>query len=69
MMLMAYNRVRGFPAVITRTANIYGPGQGANRIIPLAFDTKRAGRRCYCMGAATPCARSSMCETLAPPPT
>lgn len=43
MMLMAYNRVRGFPAVITRTANIYGPGQGAYRIIPLAFDAMRAG--------------------------
>lgn len=45
MMLMAYNRARGFPAVITRTANIYGPGQGKNRIIPLAFDKLRAGEK------------------------
>lgn len=43
MMLMAYHRARSFPAIITRTANIYGHGQGAHRIIPLAFDTKRAG--------------------------
>ncbi len=58
MMLMAYHRAYRFPALITRTANIYGPGQGNGRIIPLAFDTLRRGeklllhgnghtRRCY----------------------
>lgn len=45
MMLMAYRRAYDFPAVITRTANIYGPGQGKNRIIPLAFETLREGKR------------------------
>lgn len=45
MMLMAYHRARGFPAIITRTANIYGIGQGENRFIPLAFNTFRAGKR------------------------
>ena len=43
MMLMAYHRAYGLPAIITRTANIYGEGQGANRFIPLAFDTFRRG--------------------------
>lgn len=41
MMLMAYHRAYGFPAIITRTANIYGPGQPKHRFIPLAFDTLR----------------------------
>ena len=45
MMLMAYHRAFGFPAIITRTANIYGPGQGKNRIIPLAFDTLERGEK------------------------
>lgn len=43
MLLMAYHRARGFPGIITRTANIYGLGQGENRIIPLAFKTKEEG--------------------------
>lgn len=45
MMLMAYHRAYRFPAIITRTANIYGPGQGKNRVIPLAFDTFRRGEK------------------------
>lgn len=45
MMLMAYHRAYGFQAIITRTANIYGNGQGANRIIPLAFETIGAGKK------------------------
>lgn len=43
MMLMAYQRAYGFPAIITRTANIYGPGQPAHRFIPMAFETLRRG--------------------------
>lgn len=43
MMLAAYHKAQGFPAIITRTANIYGPGQQAHRIIPKAFATLRAG--------------------------
>ena len=45
MMLMAYRRAYGIPAVITRTANIYGEGQPAHRFIPLAFDTIGRGER------------------------
>ena len=45
MMLLAYQRAYGFPAVITRTANIYGKGQQAHRFIPLAFDTLRNGEK------------------------
>jgi len=41
MMLTAYYSVYGFPAIITRTANIYGQGQSKNRIIPLAIDKLR----------------------------
>lgn len=45
MMLMAYHRAYRFPALITRTANIYGPAQSTTRFIPLAFDTIRHGRK------------------------
>jgi len=41
MMLMAYQRAYGFPAIITRTANIYGEGQKEPRIIPLAIRHKQ----------------------------
>lgn len=53
MMLMAYHRAYGFPALITRTANIYGPGQGEGRFIPLAFKTLRAGDRLCLHGGGT----------------
>lgn len=43
LMLKAYARAFGFRAIITRTANIYGDGQTANRIIPLALKHKREG--------------------------
>jgi dTDP-glucose 4,6-dehydratase len=43
MMLMAYCKAYGFPAVITRTANIYGPGQPENRIVTKALKCKKAG--------------------------
>ena len=43
MMLMAYRRAYGFPAIITRTANIYGFGQPEHRFIPHAFKTLRKG--------------------------
>lgn len=43
MMLMAYHKAYGFPAVITRTANIYGPGQPENRIVSKAFECKKRG--------------------------
>jgi dTDP-glucose 4,6-dehydratase len=43
MMLAAYHKALGFPAIITRTANLYGPGQQEHRIIPKAFATLRSG--------------------------
>lgn len=53
MLLDAYRRAYGFPALITRTANIYGPGQGKNRFIPLAFDTLRRGERLLLHGGGS----------------
>ncbi len=53
MMLMAYHRAYGFPAIITRTANIYGPGQQPFRIIPFALDKLRKGERVPLHGNGT----------------
>lgn len=50
MILLAYHKAYGLPAVVTRTANIYGPGQGANRIIPLAFKHIRAREKLFLHG-------------------
>jgi dTDP-glucose 4,6-dehydratase len=44
MMLKAYHNAYGFPAIITRTANIYGPGQQSHRLIPKAFEYLREAR-------------------------
>lgn len=41
MMLKAYHKAYGFPAIITRTANIYGPGQQDYRIISKALACKK----------------------------
>lgn len=51
MMVLAYHRAYGLPAIITRTANIYGPGQSEHRFIPLAFKTLRAGEKLLLDGA------------------
>ena len=45
MMLAAYGRAYQFPYCITRTANIYGLGQGENRIIPRTFTCLRNGEK------------------------
>ncbi|HEU4344802.1 MAG TPA: GDP-mannose 4,6-dehydratase [Candidatus Binatia bacterium] len=45
LMLMAYHRAYQFPALITRTANIYGEGQPDHRIIPKAFKFKKEGKK------------------------
>jgi dTDP-glucose 4,6-dehydratase len=45
MMIAAYIRAYGFPAIITRTANIYGSGQPEHRFIPHAFKTLRKGNK------------------------
>lgn len=44
MMINAYHRAYGLPAIITRTANIYGLGQPEHRFIPHVFSTLRAGK-------------------------
>lgn len=44
MMIAAYVKAYNFPAIITRTANIYGVGQPEHRFIPLAFKTLRDGK-------------------------
>jgi dTDP-glucose 4,6-dehydratase len=44
MMLKAYFKAYGFPMLITRTANIYGPGQQSYRIIPKAIQYKKEGK-------------------------
>jgi len=43
MMVKAYGAAYGLPYVITRTANIYGPGQQSFRLIPKAFTYVRTG--------------------------
>lgn len=53
MFLMAYHKNRGLPALITRTANIYGPGQQAYRVIPAAFEAKRLDDRLPLHGGGT----------------
>lgn len=43
MLVRAYHKAYDFPAVITRTSNIYGPGQPSNRIITKALECKKRG--------------------------
>ena len=43
MMLKVYFKAYGFPMLITRTANIYGPGQQPYRLIPKAIQYKKEG--------------------------
>jgi dTDP-glucose 4,6-dehydratase len=51
MMVRAFYKADGFPAVITRTANIYGPGQPNNRIVTKAIECKRSGKALALDGA------------------
>lgn len=53
MVLKAYHEARGFPMLITRTANIYGPEQQSYRVIPAAFKAKRLGKRLPLHGGGT----------------
>jgi dTDP-glucose 4,6-dehydratase len=43
MMLKAFYNAYNFPVVITRTANIYGPGQPDHRIVTRAIGCKKRG--------------------------
>lgn len=45
MSLMTYVRNYGFPAVLTRAANVFGPGQQLYRIIPRAILCFLTGRK------------------------
>lgn len=45
MMMWAYHKARGFPVIITRTANIYGPSQQAYRLIPTATRKLMQGQK------------------------
>lgn len=44
MLILAYCRAYQFAGVITRTANIYGPGQPENRIVTRALKCKKEGK-------------------------
>lgn len=45
MHILAINRERGLPVVLTRAANVYGPGQQLYRIVPRSLLFARTGRR------------------------
>ena len=45
MSLMTFHKAYGFPAVFTRAANVYGPGQQLYRIIPRAIISFLTGRK------------------------
>ncbi len=45
MSLVTFVRAYGFPAALTRAANVYGPGQRLYRIVPRTILFARLGRR------------------------
>lgn len=45
MHVLAMHRERGLPVVLTRAANVYGPGQQLYRIVPRSLFFARTGRR------------------------
>jgi len=51
MMLKAFHKAYEFPMCITRTANIYGPGQPNHRIVTRALECKRDGKTLLLDGA------------------
>jgi len=51
--LLAFQRRYGFPAVLTRSANVYGPGQRLYRIIPRTVLAVLTGRRIELQGGGT----------------
>jgi dTDP-glucose 4,6-dehydratase len=53
MAALCLYRARGFPVIITRTANIYGEGQKPPRIIPLALEHKAMGKALSLHGGGT----------------
>lgn len=53
MMIHAFVKAYQFPAIITRTANIYGLGQPEHRFIPHCFKTLKEGKNVELDGAGT----------------
>ncbi len=53
MNLMAYQRAYGFPAALTRSANVCGPGQALYRIVPRTVFCILAGERLQLQGGGT----------------
>ena len=48
--LLIINKIYNFPVIITRTANIYGPGQQLYRIIPRAIIFSKLKKKIYMDG-------------------
>ena len=63
MSLFAYHRAYGFPAVLTRSANVCGPGQALYRIIPKTVLCVLTGQRLRLEGAGPASGRSSTSTT------
>lgn len=53
MSIMAYHQRYGLPAIITRFANFYGPGQQLYRIVPRAFLYGLLGKKLFLHGAGS----------------
>lgn len=53
MNLFAYHKAYGFPAVLTRSANVCGPGQALYRIIPKTVLCVLTGKRLRLEGGGT----------------
>ncbi|MBQ6599420.1 MAG: GDP-mannose 4,6-dehydratase [Lentisphaeria bacterium] len=53
MSLMAFYRNYGFPAVFTRAANVFGPGQRLYRIVPIAIMKVLKGKKIQLHGGGS----------------
>ena len=50
MHVLAMHRERGLPVVLTRAANVYGPGQQLYRVVPRSLLFARTGRKLHLEG-------------------
>ncbi|MDQ3003174.1 MAG: GDP-mannose 4,6-dehydratase [Fibrobacterota bacterium] len=53
MSLLAYQKAYGFPVVLSRSANVFGPGQQLYRIVPRTAFFIRTGRKLQLHGGGT----------------
>jgi dTDP-glucose 4,6-dehydratase len=53
MSVMSFYRYYGFPAIITRTTNVYGPGQQLYRIVPKSILCAKSGKKLTLDGGGT----------------